>query len=62
MPINLILLLIVSICLLAIIAYKIYIVLFVPSIQQMKATTNQFNNINHKSDFDKSMSYHTLDA
>ena len=62
MPINLILFLVVSICLLAVIAYKVYIVMFVPSVAQIRATTNQFNNIDHKSDFDKSVSYHTLDT
>jgi hypothetical protein len=62
MPPNLIMLITVSICLLAIILYKVYVLLFIPSIQQIRATTNEFNNINHKSDFDKSMSYHTLDA
>jgi hypothetical protein len=36
--------------------------MFVPSAEQMRATTNSFNNITHKSDFEKSVTYHTLDA
>jgi len=44
-----------------IIAYKVYTILFIKSESEIVATTNKFNNMHHRSEFDKSVSYHTLD-
>tara|TARA_Y100000389_G_scaffold94297_1_gene90940 strand:- start:171 stop:374 length:204 start_codon:yes stop_codon:yes gene_type:complete len=62
MSVNLILLILVSLILLIVVGYKLYTVMFVPSAEQIRATANSFNNITHKSDFEKSVTYHTLDA
>ena len=44
-----------------VIGYKMYVILFVKSENEIVATTNKFNNMHHRSEFDKSVSYHTLD-
>jgi len=47
---------------LMIIAYKTYTILFIKSENEITATTNKFNNMHHRSEFDRSVSYHTLDS
>ena len=47
---------------LIIIGYKMYTILFIKSESEIAATTNKFNNMHHRSEFDKSVSYHTLDS
>lgn len=56
-----IILLVLSLITLMIIGYKMYMLLFVKSENEIAATTNKFNNMHHRSEFDKSVSYHTLD-
>lgn len=41
--------------------YQVYVVMYVPSENQIKSTTNTFNRMHQKSDYDKSVLYHTLD-
>ena len=43
------------------IMYKMYMILYVKTETEISSTTNKFNNMHHRSDFDKSVSYHSLD-
>ena len=43
------------------IIYNIYMTLFVKTENEITATTNKFNNMHHRSEFDKSVSYHSFD-
>lgn len=61
MPATLIGLLAVCVLVLFYVMYRVYIVMYVSSESQTKSTTNIFNRMHQKSDYDKSVLYHTLD-
>lgn len=41
--------------------YKLYNNLFLTTNDELNSTTNNFNNMHHKSDFEKVLSYHSMD-
>ena len=61
LSIQQIILLVLSLITLIFIGYKMYMILFVKTESEIASTTNKFNNIHHRSEFDRSVSYHTLD-